>query len=104
MKQEIFYAPYELKPKHSLNALTKMQVRRGFLLKIDGGFADCHPWSEWGDAPLEKQLEALKCGQSTPLLERSFYFAQLDSAARLRGESLWMDLEIPPSHATVTDL
>lgn len=83
--------------------------RRGALLKIqfpDGttGHADCHPWVSLGDESLEIQLEKLKRGQLTPILERSLYFAKLDAKARVAKRNLFSGLKIPPSNFLFLEL
>lgn len=72
--------------------------REGALIRIDGGHADCHPWPELGDLPLEQQLKKLAFGETTPLTERSFSFAKLDREARRERRSLFEGLMIPKSH------
>jgi len=81
--------------------------REGALLKIffkDGivGYCDCHPWVELGDLPLSQQLSSLASGQITPLLHSSLRFARLDAEARKNSQSLFDDLQIPPSHQIVS--
>lgn len=52
---------YELKPKFALNNFPGAEkARSGFLLKVDFGeqligYADCHPWLEFGDLGVEEQ-------------------------------------------------
>lgn len=72
--------------------------REGALLRINGGHADCHPWPELGDLPLNKQLEKLARNETTPLTKRSLYFAALDREARAQNRSLFEGLTIPKSH------
>lgn len=73
-------------------------VRRGALLRVDGGYADVHPWPELGDAPLDEQLGLLAQGATTPLTAASLHLASLDRDARRRGVSLFEGLTIPRSH------
>jgi o-succinylbenzoate synthase len=76
--------------------------RKGALLRVNGkGYADCHPWPELGDAPLQKQLELLRKGVTTPLTAQSLFFASIDAQAREKGISLFHNLIIPPSHMLV---
>lgn len=84
---EIFYSKYQLQPG-----------RNGALLKINGGYADCHPWPELGDLPIEEQLNLLKEGVKTALTKRSLHYAGLDREARKRKISLFQGLKIPKSH------
>jgi O-succinylbenzoate synthase len=73
-------------------------TRAGALLRVDGGFADVHPWPELGDAPLDEQLALLARGETTPLTRASLRLARLDAEARRRGVSLFEGLTIPLSH------
>ena len=82
----IEYWRYELIPKRRLSAIAADGPRRGALLRVDGGFADVHPWPELGDANLDDQLALLARGETTPLTRASLQFASIDAAARDRGE------------------
>ncbi|HUR79399.1 MAG TPA: enolase C-terminal domain-like protein [Thermoanaerobaculia bacterium] len=73
-------------------------MRIGALLRVNGGFADVHPWPELGDAPLEDQLALLARGETTPLTRASLRLARLDAEARRSGVSLFEGLIIPLSH------
>lgn len=94
---KIAYSPYELTGK------TGFRNRHGALLQVqfdDGsiGYADCHPWTEVGDAFLEDQLRSAIQKKPTPLMQRSLHFARLDAQARAKGVSLFKGLAIPASH------
>ncbi|MCU1228491.1 MAG: hypothetical protein JWO97_1375, partial [Acidobacteria bacterium] len=71
----IRYAPYELVARRALNARATELRRRGALIEVDGGYADVHPWSELGDAPLDEQLAMLARGETTSLTRASLRFA-----------------------------
>ena len=73
-------------------------AREGALLRVDGGFADVHPWPELGDRPLDEQLALLARGETTPLTRASLHWAGVDAEARRRGVSLFAGLTIPLSH------
>ncbi|HYC60881.1 MAG TPA: hypothetical protein VEK79_15060 [Thermoanaerobaculia bacterium] len=89
---------YELVPRRRLRGVAAEGVRRGALLRVDGGFADLHPWPELGDLPLEVQLEMLARGETTAQSAASLHMAALDADARTRGVSLFEGLTIPESH------
>ncbi len=98
---------YQLSYKDNYGTVGPGSIREGMLLRLtfdDGlvGYCDCHPWVELGDWPLSKQLSALRTHQKTPLLECSFRFARLDAEARHEQRSLFIGLEIPPSHRLVS--
>ena len=92
------YWQYQLTPKRRLSAIAAGGPRRGALIRVDGGFADVHPWPELGDLPLDEQLALLARGETTPLTRSSLEFATFDAAARRDGRSLFEGLTIPPSH------
>ena len=94
---------YELVPRTRLNARAVDGVRRGALIRVDGGFADVHPWPELGDATLQEQLALLARRQTTALTRRSLHFARLDAEARRSGRSLFDRVTIPPSHWLLFD-
>ncbi len=101
--------PYTLTPRSAPNSRSLATPRQGCLLRADFpdiglGYADCFPWPELGDAPLEAQLESLKTGHLTPITERSIFFAHQDAQARGKGVSLFEGLTIPPNHLLVTQL
>lgn len=86
-------------------------VRRGFLLKVqfpggEEGFADCHPWHEFGDAKIPSQKAALLQGKLTPLLAQSLDLAILDAKARKAKRSLFANIPLLKSHliAKLSDL
>jgi O-succinylbenzoate synthase len=94
---KIKFAPYHLigKPpfKNREGALLQSEFKDGSV-----GYSDVHPWPELGDKPLSDQLALLQRGITTPLTNRSLYFAQIDAKARAKKKYLFDDLEIPPSH------
>lgn len=105
---QIWIAPYTLKSKSSLNRLASRSERQGVLLRVDKdgvfGYADLHPWTELGDAPLGEQLQLLIQGHLTPLTRRSLAFAELDWGFRSAQRSAFEGHVIPKSHFTITDL
>jgi O-succinylbenzoate synthase len=105
MSREILVWNYQLERKKNFQTKAKVGAYSGALLCVDGGYACIHPWEQYGDLPLDKQLEALKNNVSTPLLEKALFFAAEDKKAREKNESLFAGaLAIPPSHALITDL
>jgi O-succinylbenzoate synthase len=84
---KIEFAPYILTPFEGGTP------RKGALLKIffpdvGDGYADVHPWPEWGDQPIEQQLIMLRKGEYTSVTEQSMWFAARDAQARLEKRSL----------------
>jgi O-succinylbenzoate synthase len=93
-----FVHRYQLVPRRKLSALAGARPREGALLRVDGGYADLHPWPELGDAPLDEQLALLARGEPTAQARASLQLASLDADARRRGVSLFEGLTIPESH------
>jgi O-succinylbenzoate synthase len=105
----IFASTYRLAALKPILAKEIHPSREGALLRFDfkngtTGYADCHPWVELGDDPLQTQLELLSHSKVTPLTNRSLFFASLDAAARGKGKNLFADLIIPPSHFLIANL
>jgi o-succinylbenzoate synthase len=82
--------------------------REGALLKVESnglvGYADCHPWTEFGDAPLTQQLQWLAEGKTSPLINRSLRFVQIDAEARSQKKHLFAGLEVPQNHYHLSDV
>lgn len=85
---------------HSAVALNSRSTRReheGFLIRVHGGVGCVHPWPVLGDQPIEDQLNILRQGGTTPLLDSAIHCAQEDGNARREHRSLFID-PIPESH------
>ena len=99
--RKVSYSPYELKFKTG-------QVRNGALLRFEFsegvGYADCHPWTEFGDLSLGDQLKNLSAGILTDLTKCSLSCAKIDRDGRNAKRNCLSDLEIPRSHFLVTSL
>lgn len=92
---------YTLYSRGSLNAVSHRREFHGALVRNDedGGVGCLHPWPEFGDPPIDEQLEILQSGGSSKVIERALRMAALDGAARQAGISLFPEgLEIPPCH------
>ena len=106
---KIRYSFYELTSKRPIQSKRTHVSRHGALLQVefdDGsvGYADCHPWEELGDLPLQTQLDLLKNGRCTRLTARSIYFAKADAKARANKSNLIESRKIPMSHYLLTQL
>ncbi len=106
---KISVVPYQLEPVSSLGALSRPGARKGALLKVEigtlgAGYADCHPWPEMGQGALSDQLGLLSRGELTEVTRRSLALARKDAEFRARGKSAFDGLEIPESHALITDV
>jgi len=80
----------------------------GFLIRLQtkdfrAGYADCLPWSIFGDESRQKLIARLKEGKLNELLLRSLYYATLDGLAREKRVSLFDKTEVR-SHYTCSDL
>jgi O-succinylbenzoate synthase len=82
--------------------------RKGALLRVEFedetiGYADLHPWEEFGHAPLADHLVSLGTDQPTLLAKLALRHARTDAAARRAGLSLFDGLPEVRSHALFTD-
>ncbi len=93
---------YRLKTRGFLNAASKRSFYEGALIQIDGGFGCIHPWPELGDPSLEKCLADLAGPRRWPIVRRAISCTEYDRAARVFDESLFDEMEVPLSHATLT--
>lgn len=98
----IWYWHYRLKSRRTLNARSSRREFEGLLLRdAEGGHACIHPWPELGDPPLQKCLEDLGGARRWPIVRRAVRCLEMDGAARSVEDSLFEDLEVPASHATL---
>ena len=82
--------------------------RNGALLCVEFedetiGYADLHPWEEFGHAPLADHLASLVTDGPTSLANLALRHARTDAAARRAGLSLFDGLPEVRSHALFTD-
>lgn len=70
----------------------------GILWQRNGAYACLQAMPQFGDAPLEEQIQALKRGETTLLIEQSRKALALDASFRERGESAFKGLQIPRSN------
>jgi hypothetical protein len=83
-------------------------LKEGALLRViesDGvaGYADLHPWIEFGDAPLSEQLKNLKEEKPTLLVKQSLWMAARDTKARKEKRSLLAG-NFLPNNFLITDI
>ena len=97
-----FYSLYRLRSRGRLNALTGRRDFHGALIRVDGGYGCIHPWPELGDPPLEKCLADLAGARRWPIVRRALRCAEYDRVARRFERSLFEEMELPESHATLT--
>ncbi len=82
--------------------------RSGALIKVEfddgsAGYADIHPWVEFGHAPLEDHLASLAANRPAALANLALRHARTDADARRAGVSLFEGLPEIRSHALFTD-
>lgn len=94
-------ARYRLKSRGFMNAISNRREFEGALIQIDGGFGCIHPWPELGDPTLEKCLADLAGARRWPIVRRAIRCAEYDRAAREYDGSLFEEMEMPLSHATL---
>lgn len=95
---KIYYSSYELVSDHKLNnklSGSLSSVRRmGFILKIiwdNGwvGYSDCHPLLEYGDSPTGIQIEHLRKGIPSDLVNSSLWLASHDAYFRSKKQNIF---------------
>lgn len=94
---------YRLKSRGFLNSISRRREFEGVLIRVDGGFGCIHPWPELGDPTLEKCLADLAGPRRRSIVRRALRCAEYDRAGREFGHSLFEEMEIPESHATLSD-
>ncbi len=92
---------YRLKAHRRLNAQSRRRDFEGVLIQVDGGFGCIHPWPELGDPPLDKCLGDLMGARRWPIVRRALRCAEYDREARRFEHSLFEEMEVPQSHATL---
>lgn len=99
--QKPMISRYRLKARGFLNSISKRREFEGALIQIDGGFGCIHPWPELGDPTLEKCLADLAGDRRWPIVRRAIRCAEFDRASRVFDNSLFEEMEVPASHATL---
>lgn len=97
-------SPYRLATRGQLNAASRRSWYEGILLEADGGYACIHPWPELGDPTLESCLKDLAGARRWPIVRRALRCAEFDRVARRFEYSLFEELDVPESHATLPTL
>jgi len=92
---------YRMKARGLLNSISRRREFDGVLIQIDGGFGCIHPWPELGDPALEKCLADLAGERRWPIVRRAIRCAEYDRVARHFDHSLFEEMEVPASHATL---
>jgi o-succinylbenzoate synthase len=100
-QQKPLISRYRLKARGFLNAISNRRYFDGVLIQIDGGYGCIHPWPELGDPTLEKCLADLAGPRRWPIVRRAVRCAEYDRVARNFENSLFEEMEVPASHATL---
>ncbi|RYD22870.1 MAG: hypothetical protein EOP88_06500 [Verrucomicrobiaceae bacterium] len=101
IEQKPLIARYRLKARGFLNAISNRREFEGALIQIDGGYGCIHPWPELGDPTLDKCLADLAGERRWPIVRRAVRCAEYDRTAREFENSLFEEMEVPQSHATL---
>ncbi len=99
--QKPLISRYRLKARGFLNSISNRRDFDGALIQIDGGYGCIHPWPELGDPTLEKCLADLAGARRWPIVRRAIRCAEYDRESRNFENSLFEEMEIPASHATL---
>lgn len=87
-----------------MNARTGRLGYEGALVRGGAGFGCLHPWPELGDPTVEDCLADFAGERRFALVKRTMACLAADGEARQAGRSLFEELEVPPSHATLPAL
>lgn len=101
IEQKPLIARYRLKARGFLNSISNRREFEGALIQIDGGYGCIHPWPELGDPTLDKCLADLAGERRWPIVRRAVRCAEFDRTAREFENSLFEEMEVPKSHATL---
>ncbi len=101
IEQKPLISRYRLKSRGLLNSISNRRSFDGALIQIDGGYGCIHPWPELGDPTLEKCLADLAGARRWPIVRRAIRCAEYDKVAREFENSLFEEMEVPKSHATL---
>lgn len=101
IEQKPLISRYRLKSRGFLNSISNRRTFDGALIQIDGGYGCIHPWPELGDPTLEKCLADLAGARRWPIVRRAIRCAEYDKVAREFENSLFEEMEVPKSHATL---
>lgn len=97
----VWISRYRLRTHGFLNSVSQRREFEGALIRVDGGYGCIHPWPELGDPPLEKCLADLAGGRRRSIVRRALRCTEFDRAARRFEHSLFEEMEVPESHATL---
>jgi O-succinylbenzoate synthase len=94
---KFYYSLYELQPRKLPGAKPKdppQPPRKGALLKVEWsedkiGYADLHPWPEFGDMELEDHLAQLRQMRLTTPVEQAIWLASLDAKGRQEKKNIY---------------
>src|SRR6187431_749829 len=104
IEQKPLIARYRLKARGFMNSISNRRDFEGALIQIDGGYGCIHPWPELGDPTLEKCLADLAGPRRWPIIRRAIRCAEYDRVARNFENSLFEEMEVPASHATLAKM
>lgn len=99
---KIWIHSYQLQPAKQAGG----QPRSGALLKVEWepnefGYSDLHPWPEFGEEPMDVQIESLASADFTKLCEISLQFNSIDREYRVRQRNAFLGMALPRSHRLV---
>lgn len=101
--------PYELTPLISAREVALKPSRYGMLLKFEfeeegTGYADLHPWIEFGEETVDVHLNSLETSSPTLLARLAVANAFTDAQARKNNKFLLIGTEQVENNALITDI
>lgn len=105
---QFWYHRYMLYPQNSLSALADETPREGLLFKMQWpdqkvGYADFFPWPELGDMQVDAQLDELRRGHISTLLEQTIWLARKDALLRAEKKNALTESMKIKNHFLVND-
>ena len=102
MSEPIFIHRYTLHSRRGLNSRSDDTSHEGILIRINGGYGCIQPWEVLGDPSLEEVIDDLRHRRLLrPLVQQAVECTKIDGAARREGVSLFDEVNVPRSHATI---
>lgn len=105
---KFWYSRYELTPWNAIGAVANNSARPGALLKVQWssgaiGYSDVFPWPEFGDSPIDVQLENLSMGRLSLIMEQAIWLAKKDAILRQEGKNAFVGVPKVKNHYLIND-
>ena len=104
---KFYYSLYDLQPKKFKEKEPTPSARKGAIIKVEWdsdrvGYADLHPWPEFGDEELEFHLAELRQMRITALVEQAIWLASIDATGRRERQNTYDNHVLLKNNAIIT--